>query len=111
MQVICKSSLAVELENTNDAKISDTPSLSGTKVVHSQKKKRREGKKVHFTRSIKRKKAIANTAKRSKKSDASVQLDNSPVNFCEFQMNEDNNFTLESPTDNIHDKDDKLYTQ
>jgi len=45
MQVICKSSLAVELENTNDAKISDTPSLSGTKVVHSQKKKRREGKK------------------------------------------------------------------
>jgi len=110
MQIICKSSLAVELENTNDAKISDTPSLSGTKVVHSQKKKKRR-KKVHFTRSIKRKKAIANTAKRSKKSDASVQLDNSPVNFCEFQMNEDNNFTLQSPTDNIHDKDDKPYTQ
>lgn len=110
---ILDNSLMVDLENTNDAKISNTPSFSGPKVVHNQRKKENTRKNVNFTRNRKRKipqkEATANIAKRRKNSDESVQpSENSSLYFCEFQTNEDNNFTLQSPiADNVHDKDDK----
>jgi len=50
---ILNNSLTEELENTTDAKISNTPSKLGAKVVHNQKKKENTRKNSNFTRNKK----------------------------------------------------------